>query len=60
MHIAISLHSGIAQPKGVFDRKASYAGAADSSLPANNSVQIHRNSMLQNLLLGSEKARKTK
>jgi hypothetical protein len=60
MHIAISLHSGIAQPKGVFDRKASYAGAADSSLPANNSVQIQRNSMPQKLLLGSGKARKTK
>ena len=46
-HIAISLHSCIAQPKGVFDMKASYASAADSSLPANNSVQIHRNSMPQ-------------
>ena len=43
----------------MFDRKASYAGAADSSLPANNSVQIHRNSLPQNLLLDSEKARKT-
>jgi hypothetical protein len=53
--ITIGPHSGTAK-----HRKASYAGAAHSSVPANSSDQIHRDSVSKNLCFGWEKASRTK